>query len=198
MKWGALTVTHCSAGIAGFVCGWLVCDVPGITVDHEIDPVAVVALCLSAIISVWLYRRLEKGKYSDQLAKDAVLRTLGECLDALGALEAACQESPACEFTRIVKASRRCRIEFDRYVKYSTALAFAPADSQVLAYKSVCFELHDMLTNTPTHDDAPDEPLKVQAGRLIISKNRLVEVERKVDAARTLLHDLQKGIILSV
>ena len=187
-------IKYIAVAMLGYVAARIIGDIRDLTFDHTIDPVAVIALLLSILLSVVFFRRFERLKYSDQLKKDAVIGRLKASVDNLFELEEKCATGDL-NYTEIVKRLRRCRREFESYVQYAGALGCPVGDSTSSKYRLVCSELKDLLTNTPQSTDT-DSAIRVSDGRIELSGGRLVEIERQIDDGKSILFEIEKNVIL--
>lgn len=188
--------THLAAGLLGYVAARIIGDIRSYSFDHTIDPLALIALLLTVLLSVVFYRRLERLKYSDQLKKDAVIARLKVSVDNLFTLEEKCSSGELL-YTDIVKALRKCRREFESYASYAKALTCPVGENSASQYRLVCSELKDLLTNTPPGSEA-HASIRIIDGRIELDGDRLVEVEQHIDVGKGILFDIEKKIILDM
>ena len=198
MKSGAwLSVsTHVGAALAGFLLSRMVKNIGRFSLDTVVDPLAALAFLYSLLISVVLYRRFESRKYSDQLRKNAALGRLRASFDNLVHLEGCCSANQF-QYTDAVRLITKCRREFEQYLGYAAAMAFPVRDTHITSYQLIWSDLRHLLTYTsptPTMND----PIRVDAGVVTCSPDRMVEVERRIDDGRRLLFEIEKEIIAEV
>ena len=180
----------------GYVAARIIGDIHSYSFDHTIDPLALIALLLTVLVSVVFYRKFERLKYSDQLKKNAVIARLKVSVDNLLALEEKCS-SGELVYADIVKGLRSCRREFESYTRYSQALTCPVGDNSASQYRLVCSELKDLLTNTPPGPE-PSPSIRIIDGRIQLGSDRLVMVEQRIDDGKGILFDIEKTVILDL
>jgi hypothetical protein len=198
MKEGLLSriATYGLAVAVGVVLGRIFRDVPYFTVGHEIDLVATLGLVLTVLISIAFYRHFEKRKHSDQLRKQAALERLSASMRNVTALDEHCGASRP-EYLGVVKLLKKCRSDFNQYVRFAEAVQFPVERSTESAYRIAWAELRELLTNTPAAT-AAEAPLKVVNGCLVLSENRRVEIEIQMNEVKSALFSIETAIIIKV
>ncbi len=186
-------ITHTAALIIGAVLAKWLGDIPMITLDRSIDPVALLGLIFSVLAGAFLYRRFESSKYADQLSKNAVLARILAVRSRLEAVEAFIgSDSPRdSEAAQLIK---RCRIDLQALKDHAKAFEFELSETDETKFELRISELNTLLTHTPRLQ-SPSDPLRVENNVLIMSRDRRIEVETAIRKAGEVLLAVERAVI---
>jgi hypothetical protein len=188
--------TYSAALLVGFLLAKVIRDVPLFEMDRKVNPVTLAGLIATVLASLVLFRRFDQIKYSDQLRKKAVVDRLEHVFTHVADLEEL-TDNDSIPHLEAVKSSTKIRKEFRTYLGFAAALSSPVPEDTAKAYELVCADVKDLLTNTP-HKGDPQPGLHIVDGNIELTPGRKVEVQRKLDEARDILHGIQKSVILSL
>jgi hypothetical protein len=179
----------------GFFAGKMSGDIPGITINRQIDPVQSTALLLTGAASFVFFRKFERGKHSDQLEKSGLLKALDKCEEPLTRLEQLIEQRPTCSYAEIVAANKKLGVVFGRFRGFAHDVSCAPSsETQKRCWESIA-SLKRLLTDTPVVADGAKPELSVAGNELTISDDRRAEALAKLEEVRQQIVETEKQVI---
>jgi hypothetical protein len=185
-------------GIVLFSIGILVgkiCFFPGVTMGREINPVhamsILVSLLIACILAIWIDRHKEKNKTE----KSLVIKRIDDSIIILESIH----EKVLTKSIGVVEAAsllKRLAMQIGCLKKLVAVRDICNPEKFDKCISDIS-ELKDLLTSTPAAEELPSGEATVRAsdGIYYYSKNRISEIETKVEILKNDTFELQMEVV---